>query len=62
MSFFQVPCEDEEFIKRAVKKDLILVPGFIFCDAKNYVRLSFATEWETLKRGMKALQELSKEN
>ncbi|WP_208730449.1 pyridoxal phosphate-dependent aminotransferase [Leptospira levettii] len=60
-SFFQVPCEDEEFIKRAVKKDLILVPGFIFCESKNFVRLSFATEWETLRRGMKALQELSKE-
>lgn len=60
-SFFQVPCDDEEFIKRGVKKDLILVPGFIFCDSKNFVRLSFATEWETLKRGMKALQELSKE-
>lgn len=61
-SFFPVPGTDEEFIQKAVKKDLILVPGFIFCDKKNFVRLSFATEWDTLKRGMKALQELSKES
>ncbi|MDF3820299.1 pyridoxal phosphate-dependent aminotransferase, partial [Leptospira sp. 96542] len=61
-SFFQIPGTDEDFILRAVKKDLILVPGFIFCDKKNFVRLSFATEWETLKRGMTALQELAKES
>lgn len=60
-SFFEVPMLDEEFIQKAVKKDLILVPGFIFCDKKNYVRLSFATEWDTLKRGMKALIELAGE-
>lgn len=60
-SFFEVPLHDEEFIQKAVKKDLILVPGYIFSDKKNFVRLSFATEWETLKRGMAALVELAKE-
>jgi aspartate/methionine/tyrosine aminotransferase len=57
--FIKVKERDEEFIQKAVQKKLILVPGFIFTESRNYVRLSFATEWETLKRGMKALQELA---
>ncbi|WP_210416296.1 pyridoxal phosphate-dependent aminotransferase [Leptospira idonii] len=57
--FLKIPIQDEEFIKKAVEKKLILVPGYIFCESKNFVRLSFATEWDNLKRGMTALQELA---
>ncbi|MDZ4726500.1 MAG: aminotransferase class I/II-fold pyridoxal phosphate-dependent enzyme [Leptospira sp.] len=57
--FFKVKEKDEDFIQNAVKKKLILVPGYIFTMSRNYVRLSFATEWDTLKRGMSALQELA---
>ncbi len=57
--FLKIKGNDEEFIKRAVlEQKLILVPGFIFCDNHSHVRLSFATDWENLKRGMKALQSL----
>ncbi|BDA78427.1 aminotransferase [Leptospira kobayashii] len=60
--FLKVPIQDEEFTRLAItSKKLILVPGFIFCENKDHVRLSFATEWNNLKRGMTALQELSKE-
>jgi len=60
--YFFVPVKgnDEEFVKRAVEeKKLILVPGFIFAESHSFVRLSFASDWENLKNGVRALQELS---
>ncbi|WP_210412764.1 pyridoxal phosphate-dependent aminotransferase [Leptospira ognonensis] len=57
--FFRVNGTDEDFVKRAVEKKLILVPGYIFTESHNYIRLSFATEWDTLRRGMLALKELA---
>jgi aminotransferase len=57
--FIKVKSNDEEFIKKAVEKKLILVPGYIFTESRNFVRLSFATEWDTLRRGMLALKELA---
>ncbi|EMO10929.1 hypothetical protein LEP1GSC137_3980 [Leptospira borgpetersenii str. Noumea 25] len=38
---------------------MILVPGYIFTESKNYIRISFASEWENLKRGISALAELA---
>ncbi|PKA03069.1 hypothetical protein CH375_19185 [Leptospira ellisii] len=58
--FFKIKEKDDDFILRAVReKELILVPGYIFTDSKNYVRISFASEWENLKRGITALGELA---
>jgi aminotransferase len=58
--FIKIKENDEDFIKKAVeKKKLILVPGFIFTSSHNYVRLSFASEWENLRKGIQALKELS---
>ncbi|GBF49511.1 aspartate/tyrosine/aromatic aminotransferase [Leptospira ryugenii] len=59
--FFKVKDTDEEFLQKAVKKKLILVPGYIFSPSKHHMRLSFATDWDNLKRGMKALVELASE-
>lgn len=59
--FLKVPIQDEEFVKKAVELEkLILVPGYIFCEDHSHVRLSFACEWEQLKKGISALQRLSK--
>ncbi len=59
--FIPIPGNDEAFIQRAVlEKKLILVPGFIFHPSHSYIRISFASHWENLKRGVLALQELSK--
>ncbi|MDX1957650.1 MAG: aminotransferase class I/II-fold pyridoxal phosphate-dependent enzyme [Leptospiraceae bacterium] len=59
--FIKIKGNDEEFAKRAVEeKKLIVVPGFIFHETHNYIRISFASEWENLKKGIQALQELSK--
>ena len=58
--FIKIKGNDEEFITRAVKeKKLILVPGYIFHPSHSYIRISFASEWDNLKKGIKALQELS---
>jgi aminotransferase len=59
--FLKIKGNDEDFIKRAVEeKKLIIVPGFIFHPSHSYIRISFASNTENLKRGVKALQELSK--
>ncbi|MCB1142163.1 MAG: aminotransferase class I/II-fold pyridoxal phosphate-dependent enzyme [Leptospiraceae bacterium] len=54
--FLKIPGNDEEFIKKAIlEHSLILVPGYIFHPTHNYVRISFATEWDQLKAGVSAL-------
>lgn len=58
--FLKVKENDEDFVKKAVlEKKLITVPGFIFNESHNYIRISFANTRETLAKGMKALQELA---
>lgn len=58
--FIPIHGNDEDFVERALsEKSLIVVPGFIFHESRNYIRISFASEWENLKRGVKALQELA---
>lgn len=58
--FFQIKEEDNAFVQRAIReKNLILVPGFIFTDSHKYIRLSFASDWPQLKKGIQALQELA---
>lgn len=58
--FIPIAGNDEEFVEKALnEKSLILVPGFIFHESRNFIRISFASEWENLKRGIKALQELA---
>lgn len=49
----------EEFVKKAVKEDVILVPGAAFGSmGKNYVRLSYAQSYENLEEAMKRLEKI----
>jgi aminotransferase len=58
--FLPISGNDEEFIERALnEKSLILVPGFIFHESHNFVRISFASEWDNLKKGIEALKDLA---
>ncbi|RHX84603.1 pyridoxal phosphate-dependent aminotransferase [Leptospira stimsonii] len=58
--FIKIKEKDDDFVLRAIKeKELILVPGYIFADSKNYIRISFASEWENLKKGISALVSLA---
>ncbi len=59
-SFLKIKGNDLDFIQRAVETErIILVPGYIFCEDSNHVRLSFATTWENLKMGIEGLRRLS---
>jgi aminotransferase len=58
--FIKIKENDEEFVQRAIDDHkLIVVPGFIFTPSHSYIRISFASEWDNLKKGISALQKLS---
>lgn len=50
---------DIEFIDRATERGLIVVPGRAFSQLHGYFRISYGANMETLRRGMKILEELS---
>ncbi|MCB1179987.1 MAG: aminotransferase class I/II-fold pyridoxal phosphate-dependent enzyme, partial [Leptospiraceae bacterium] len=59
--FIKIKGNDEEFATRAVKeKNLIVVPGFIFHETHNYIRISFASTQENLEKGVSALKDLAR--
>lgn len=52
----RVPGNDREFVERAIKEqELLVVPGRIFSRETDRIRISYATDEETLARGMDAL-------
>ena len=57
--FPEIDGVDSEFAERAIKeKELLIVPGNIFSESKNHVRISYATSKENLERGMDAFLSL----
>jgi aspartate aminotransferase/aminotransferase len=48
-----------EFCARAVKEELLIVPGNIFSRRDTHFRISYATEDATLERGIEALRRLA---
>jgi len=54
--FPRIGGNDLEFVERAIKEEeLLLVPGNIFTDATDSIRISYAVSTETLDRGLAAL-------
>jgi aspartate aminotransferase len=62
-AFIKAPNDltDLEFVDRASEHGLILVPGRAFSRLHGYVRISYGADIETLTKGLKILDELSKE-
>ncbi len=62
-AFFKAPHDmtDLEFVERAADHNLILVPGRAFSKLHGFVRLSYGADMPTLKRGILALEKLTKE-
>lgn len=62
-AFFKAPHDmtDVEFVERASEHNLILVPGRAFSKLHGFVRLSYGADMSELKRGILALEELTKE-
>jgi len=59
--FPKVPGEDSatEFVKRAIAKSLLIIPGNVFSEKDTHFRISFAAPDDTLKRGLEVLGSLS---
>ena len=57
--YLPIAQNDQLFTERAIKeKELIVVPGFIFSESHEYIRISFATDDITLKKGLQSIKEL----
>ena len=48
----------EEVVKKALEKEVLLVPGSVFSSKNSHFRLSFAAKDETLKKGIERLLEI----
>lgn len=50
--FPEVPIDSREFVKEAIKRSLLVVPGHIFSQKPNHVRISYAQKDELLQKGL----------
>lgn len=59
-TFFKAPNDltDIEFVERATRQNLILVPGRAFSRLHGFVRISYGADRQTLGRGVEALQKV----
>ncbi len=48
-----------DFVARAIEKELLIIPGNIFSRRDTHFRISYAASWETLERGLAVLQQLA---
>src|SRR5262245_5845174 len=51
--------QGSEFVKRAVEKQLLIIPGNIFSRADTHFRISYAASDETIHRGIEVLRRLA---
>jgi aspartate aminotransferase/aminotransferase len=49
----------EEFVKKAIEKNLLIVPGNVFSEQDTNFRVSFAAPDETIQQGIEVLNELA---
>ncbi len=61
-AFFQTPhgMTDLEFVELAAKHNVLLVPGRAFSSHHGFVRLSYGTSYDQLKKGLDILENLTK--
>jgi len=52
--------KDQEFVKEAIKNKVLVVSGGTFSERNTHFRISFATDDDTLERGIKILKKLAK--
>ncbi|MFW5653666.1 MAG: pyridoxal phosphate-dependent aminotransferase [Planctomycetota bacterium] len=50
-----------EFVKRAIERELLIIPGGVFSNRDTHFRISYATTDEKLDRGIEILTELLKQ-
>lgn len=60
--FPEVPGGDgDEFVKKAIENNILIIPGSVFSERKTHIRISYAATDETIKRGVEALNKLAKQ-
>ena len=47
-----------EFVKEAIARNLLIIPGNVFSSQDTHFRISYAAEQKTLERGVEVLKEL----
>ncbi len=57
-AFLPVPKGDKAFVDAALEKNLLVVPGSAFSQRSSHVRVSFATDTNTLKKGIAIIKEI----
>ncbi len=53
--------DGDEFVKKAIENNILIIPGSVFSDKKTHFRISFAASDETIKRGIEELNKLAKQ-
>ena len=48
-----------DFVKAAIERNLLIIPGNVFSDQDSHFRISYAAEEATVKAGAKVLKELA---
>lgn len=49
----------QEFVEKAIAKNLLMIPGNVFSERDTHFRISYATDGKTLDRGLDVLVELA---
>lgn len=62
--FFQAPNDmtDLEFVERAAEHNVLLVPGRAFSSRHGFIRLSYGTTYDQLKKGLDILENIIKQS
>ncbi len=50
--FPNIPCKGQDFVREAIKRELLLVPGYIFSRNSYQVRISYAQKEDILQEGL----------
>ena len=56
--FPQVPISDREFVSRAIERELLIVPGYIFTKDPHRIRISYAQKEDILEKGLRVFCDL----
>ncbi len=60
--FPEAPGRDgDEFVRRAIERNVLVIPGSVFSEKKTHFRISFAADDDTLRKGVEALNSLAEE-
>jgi aspartate aminotransferase/aminotransferase len=58
--FVRAPGDDgDAFVKKAIDRELLIIPGSVFSQRKSHFRISFAAEDETIKEGIEVLRSMA---